>query len=541
MNVKNYPDFFNNVFGPIMQPGSSTHTAGPARMGYMCNSLLGEEDEVSEILAIMDPDGSFCGTFGMMTEDLGILTGALGHLPDWEFLFEAKEVCEEKGVKFNFSFSDMKESTHPNAIKFVLKGKSGRVVSLVANSTGGGMIETVIVNDYPFHSIGESFVICVFDKEDKLEGSELERSMIEKFDIYAHDISRAESKGKMLWFRTSYNPDKKEIKNVVGDLEFSVMYPVLPVVTRREKKEQLFNTVEGMRKLAESQNKRMSEIAIEYEMNSSCWSREDVIEYMEKTVAATMHRRTHAIYEEEMESFYRPYLTDYYKMYEEFRVNKGNDLLAGPTIGLAYKYLLGGKPFVPGLLYVPGPQGSGGGYVYAALSAVKEIHGYSNEDLLRGLFVAAAVGSTAYSNCDPTAEAIGCAGDAGMVCSFIAAGLTEMMGGTPKQVEWACSLALQSFIGIVCDYFPGGDENPCQSRMFVAVGMGIVFSELATVGINPVIPFHEVVDTAASVGSKIPSDLRCTARGGLCLTPTALKLKNLNQIALEELEKSKNK
>ena len=37
-----YPEFFNDVFGPIMQPGSSSHTAGPCRFGYLAGSLLGE-------------------------------------------------------------------------------------------------------------------------------------------------------------------------------------------------------------------------------------------------------------------------------------------------------------------------------------------------------------------------------------------------------------------------------------------------------------------------------------------------------------------
>ena len=60
-----YPEFYNDVFGPIMAPGSSSHMAAPCRAGYMCNSLLGG-DEVAEIVVEMDNDGSFKGTFGTM-------------------------------------------------------------------------------------------------------------------------------------------------------------------------------------------------------------------------------------------------------------------------------------------------------------------------------------------------------------------------------------------------------------------------------------------------------------------------------------------
>ena len=34
MPVAPYPESFNDVFGPVMQPGSSSHTAGPCRLGY---------------------------------------------------------------------------------------------------------------------------------------------------------------------------------------------------------------------------------------------------------------------------------------------------------------------------------------------------------------------------------------------------------------------------------------------------------------------------------------------------------------------------
>ena len=68
--IELYPEFYNDVFGPIMQPGSSSHMAAPCRAGYLCNSILGEE--VAEILVELDNDGSFKGTFGTMNEDLGM-------------------------------------------------------------------------------------------------------------------------------------------------------------------------------------------------------------------------------------------------------------------------------------------------------------------------------------------------------------------------------------------------------------------------------------------------------------------------------------
>ncbi len=76
MPIPSYPEFFNDVFGPIMQPGSSSHTAGPCRIGFLARSLLGEE--LRAIHVLLDANGSFAGTFGIMAEDRAMVAGALG-------------------------------------------------------------------------------------------------------------------------------------------------------------------------------------------------------------------------------------------------------------------------------------------------------------------------------------------------------------------------------------------------------------------------------------------------------------------------------
>jgi L-serine dehydratase len=85
-------------------------------------------------------------------------------------------------------------------------------------------------------------------------------------------------------------------------------------------------------------------------------------------------------------------------------------------------------------------MGSGGGYVHAALWAVKEAHSLDDDDLLRGLFVAAGVGAIAFSRTEPTGEVIGCTGECGICGTMAAAGIAEMAGATPEQVENAASL-----------------------------------------------------------------------------------------------------
>ena len=161
MPIPSYPEFFNDVFGPIMQPGSSSHTAGPCRIGYLARSLLGEE--LRAIHVLLDANGSFAGTFGIMAEDRAMVAGALGFLPDDERLFDAFALADQAGIAYRFEFGALTESQHPNAVKFTLTGASGRSVTLVADSTGGGMIETRVVDGYPLRTQGDAHVLLVFD------------------------------------------------------------------------------------------------------------------------------------------------------------------------------------------------------------------------------------------------------------------------------------------------------------------------------------------------------------------------------------------
>ena len=149
-----YPDIFNDVYGPIMQPGSSSHTAGPCRIGYCVYSLLGEKP--SRVQIVLDKNGSFAGTFGHMNEDLGMLAGAYGLLPDDERIFDIKEILEQENIKYEFVFSEITESKHTNAVKFLLSAntsdKPSCSVTLTGNSTGGGMMEIINVDGYPISS-----------------------------------------------------------------------------------------------------------------------------------------------------------------------------------------------------------------------------------------------------------------------------------------------------------------------------------------------------------------------------------------------------
>ena len=145
-------------------------------------------------------------------------------------------------------------------------------------------------------------------------------------------------------------------------------------------------------------------------------------------------------------------------------------------------------------------MGGGGGYVYAALSAVQEARGLSDDDLLRGLFVAAGVGAIAYTRTAPTGEVIGCTGESGICGAMAAAAIVEMVGGSPEARRERRVAGAPGLHRMPCDPMPGGLSQPCRSRIMAATCMAHVFADLALAGHEAVLPLHEAIDVADAIG-----------------------------------------
>jgi L-serine dehydratase len=517
--VAPYPEFFNDVFGPVMQPGSSSHTAGPCRLGYLAGCLLGEP--AAKIRVELDERGSFAGTFGVMAEDRALVAGVLGFLPDDPRLFRSLELAEEAGADVEFAFTQIAESRHPNAVKFVLTGRDGLMVTLVGDSTGGGMIETVALDGFPYRSVGDAWVLLLQDPQAAWSSADLDRLKAGFPGLLAAKTVRAEGRGALHVMELAAEPDLSKAEELLAGRpqhRAALLRPVLPVVSRPDRKPQLFDTMTEWRRLVGELDLPMWEVAVRYETDASGWPRAFVIDHM-REVAQIMRRQTRAVYEEDVEVIDTEFKPDFARRWLRHAESAARvtDGITAQTV----KYAYGAGAGIPGVENVPGPMGGGGGYVYAALSAVQEARGLGDDDLVRGLFVAAGVGAIAYSRTEPTGEVLGCTGESGVCGAMAAAAIAEMVGGAPEVVETAASLALQAFMGLPCDPMPGGLGQPCRSRIMTATCMAHVFADLALAGHDAVLPFHEALDVADRVGRALPAGLLCTSEGGCCTAPAA--------------------
>ena len=106
-----YSSIFNEVFGPVMVGTSSSHTAGPYRIGAMARMLL--KDPVKKGRISFDPNSSYASYYKLQWSDRGFVAGLLGLAIDSEDMTDSLKIAEEKGVAIDFVIEE-KDNKEPN-------------------------------------------------------------------------------------------------------------------------------------------------------------------------------------------------------------------------------------------------------------------------------------------------------------------------------------------------------------------------------------------------------------------------------------------
>lgn len=183
---------------------------------------------------------------------------------------------------------------------------------------------------------------------------------------------------------------------------------------------------------------------------------------------------------------------------------------------------------------VAAPTAGASGVLPGVLLTIGKTRGYSDDDLVRALFTAGAVGRIIATRATISGADGGCQAETGAAASMAAAALVELVGGTPQQALDAAAIALKNVLGLVCDPVAGLVECPCIKRNGIGAVNALLAADTALAGITSRIPFDEVVDAMRRVGSAMSPSLRETAMGGLAATPTgkaiAIAMKEKNKI-----------
>lgn len=173
---------------------------------------------------------------------------------------------------------------------------------------------------------------------------------------------------------------------------------------------------------------------------------------------------------------------------------------------------------------VAAPTAGSCGILPAALITISDERNIPNDEVVMSLFTASAVGMVIANKASIAGAEGGCQAECGAASAMAAAALVELCGGTPKQSEHACAIALKNILGLVCDPVAGLVEIPCVKRNAMGVANAFVAAELALAGIESAIPADEVIYAMKKIGDAMSPMLKETAEGGLATTPTGKKL-----------------
>ena len=144
--------------------------------------------------------------------------------------------------------------------------------------------------------------------------------------------------------------------------------------------------------------------------------------------------------------------------------------------------------------------------------------GASDEGVVRFLLTAAAIGILFKQNASISGAEVGCQGEVGSASSMAAAGLAEVLGGSPAQVENAAEIAMEHNLGLTCDPIGGLVQIPCIERNALASVKAISATRMALRGDGShFVSLDKVIKTMRDTGRDMHDKYKETSRGGLAV------------------------
>ncbi|MEM6732559.1 MAG: L-serine ammonia-lyase, partial [Myxococcota bacterium] len=167
---------------------------------------------------------------------------------------------------------------------------------------------------------------------------------------------------------------------------------------------------------------------------------------------------------------------------------------------------------------VTAPTNGAAGVLPAVLEYAVRFLDVDDDGVVRFLLAAAAVAIIFKVNASISGAEVGCQGEVGVACSMAAAGLAEIRGGTPLQVENAAEIGMEHNLGLTCDPIGGLVQVPCIERNAMGAVKAINAARLALQGDGShKVSLDKIVRTMRQTGADMSTKYKETARGGLAV------------------------
>lgn len=282
-----------------------------------------------------------------------------------------------------------------------------------------------------------------------------------------------------------------------------------------------FSSIKDLIDLCESENKKISEVMIESEVEENNYSREEIYNQMKKNLQVMSEAIDRGIIQTNKS---RSGLSGGDSNKLSMYLKKGNHL-SGTTILDAVCYSLATSEVNAAMgVIVATPTAGSVGILPGTIFATAKKLNLSENDMINGLFTAGAIGLIIANNATISGASGGCQAEIGSATAMAAAAIVEMAGGTPRESAEALALALKNMLGLACDPVAGLVEVPCVKRNAIGASNAMIAADMALAGIKSKIPADEVISAMYNIGCAMPVSLKETSIGGLADTPTAKKI-----------------
>lgn len=167
---------------------------------------------------------------------------------------------------------------------------------------------------------------------------------------------------------------------------------------------------------------------------------------------------------------------------------------------------------------VTAPTNGAAGVIPAVLQYyIAFCDGYDEDKIIRFIACASEVGSIFKKGATISAAMGGCQAEIGVSSAMAAAALTEVLGGSQRQVLMAAEIAMEHHLGLTCDPIGGLVQIPCIERNTMGAIKAITASQLALQS-NPdkaKVSLDAVVNTMWETALDMNSKYKETSDGGL--------------------------
>jgi L-serine dehydratase len=451
----------NDVLGPVMRGPSSSHTAGSYHIGRLIRSLAGG-DPASAVFTF-DPAGSYAATYRQQGVDLALAAGLLGWAITDRRFARALELAPRAGLDLRYRVAPLDGADHPNTVHGKVLTREGARFEIVAKSVGGGSVEVTAVDGRPVSLDGRG----------------------------------------------------REVVEVGGAAR-----TVPPLFYVRKGRPLIASAREAVA-LARRRRVSLGRVALAHEAGLLGLSEREVVDEILGRLAIMRDSVRQGLAGRRLGmKLLTPTAGKVYRAETDGRLAAGGLHARAAARAMAALHVSNSMGIV-----CAAPTGGSAGVIPGVLVTLEEEKGLSGEKAALALLAAGAVGLVVAARATFAAEVAGCQVEIGAAGAMGAAAVVEAAGGSAAQAVDAAAISLQNTMGSVCDLVQGMCEIPCHTRNAVAASSAFVCADLVLGGyVNP-IPLDETVDASFAAGRMLPAELRCTAKGGLATTPSALALK----------------